>query len=121
LNDSRQNAETNDSSSIFSAKQIKKRVIKEFLDVIILVEIKKNGALSGYDLEMSQNRKYMIALSPGTIYSAVYALERKGFLKGDSEGKRTVFSLTGKGEDALVTLQQSGRELSEFLQSLFSF
>jgi DNA-binding PadR family transcriptional regulator len=107
--------------SLYTAKQIKKRIIKEFLDIIFLVALKQKGDLSGYDLAGIQKEKFNISLSAGTVYGELYSLERKGLIKGESVGKKTIFNLTPKGEEALVMFQKSADDLTDFMKSLFSF
>jgi DNA-binding PadR family transcriptional regulator len=114
------NTEPLDSNSEYSQKAIKKRIVKEFLDIIILLELKQHGSLSGYDLAGTENEKFMLTLSPGTVYAALYSLERKGFVKGDSEGKKTTYCLTPKAEVALATFRSSSKELTEFIKQVFS-
>ncbi len=107
------------SFSKFSAKQIKKRIVKNFLDIIILIQIKQRGSLSGYDIVVSQKANYQLSLSAGTIYTVLYSLERDGLIKGESNDKKTVFSLTPKGEEALADFNRSSAELTEFMKSFF--
>jgi DNA-binding PadR family transcriptional regulator len=104
-----------------SAKEIEKRIIKEFLDVIILIELKEKGELSGYDLAVLQHRKFEISLSPGTVYATLYAMERRGLITGHNDGKKTAFGLTKKGEEALENIKQINPDLPEFMKCLFQF
>jgi DNA-binding PadR family transcriptional regulator len=97
------------------------RVIKEFLDVIMLCELKAKGALTGYDLAMLEREKFGVTLSPGTVYMTMYAMERKGLIAGKPSGKRTTYSLTVKGERALEEIKASGMALVEFMKCVFPF
>ncbi len=108
-----------DYSDELFVRDIKRRILKNFLDVFMLVQLKRHGKLSGYDLAVSEAKKFEITLSPGTIYAALYSLERKGFVKGEFDGKKTSFLLTPKGESALGAYEKSNAELSEFMKSLF--
>jgi DNA-binding PadR family transcriptional regulator len=73
-------------------------IIKNHLKIILLLTIKRKGALGGYDLLQHAKKKYKVNLSPGTVYTQLYGLERKNLLIGqmDSSGKR-VYSLTSDG------------------------
>ena len=104
-----------------SSDEIEKRIIKEFLDVIILLELKDKGELSGYDLAVLQHNKFEISLSPGTVYATLYAMERRGLIAGHNDGKKTAFALTNKGEEALANIKLINMDLSEFLKCLFHF
>lgn len=100
---------------------IETRVIKEFLDIIMLCELKARRELTGYDLAMLEREKFGVSLSPGTVYMTMYAMERRGLIVGKSNGKKTMYSLTAKGERAFEEIVASGAELVEFMKSLFSF
>jgi DNA-binding PadR family transcriptional regulator len=104
-----------------SIDDVEKRIIKEFLDVIILLELKEKGELSGYDLAVLQHQKFDISLSPGTVYATLYAMERRGLIQGHNDGKKTAFHLTDKGTAALENLNKIGSELTEFMKCLFPF
>jgi DNA-binding PadR family transcriptional regulator len=101
-----------------SLDDIERRIIKEFLDVIILLELKDKGELSGYDFAVLQHQKFDLSLSPGTVYATLYAMERRGLIEGHNDGKKTAFHLTDKGAAALETLKKIGPELTDFMKCL---
>jgi DNA-binding PadR family transcriptional regulator len=78
-------------------KNIHERIIKNFMDTIVMSEIRA-APLSGYDAITFIRGKYGFLLSSGTVYSMLYSLERKGLIKGITESKKTVYHLTEKGE-----------------------
>jgi DNA-binding PadR family transcriptional regulator len=100
---------------------IETRVLKEFLDIIMLCELKARGELTGYDLAMLEREKFGISLSPGTVYMTIYAMERRGLIAGKPNGKKTTYSLTVKGERALEELKASGAVLVDFMKCVFPF
>jgi len=100
---------------------IETRVIKEFLDVIILYELAERKQLTGYEIAVLGREKFGIALSPGTVYMTMYAMERRGLIEGKNDGKKTNFCLTAKGERALGGIGVAQGELSDFLRNLFTF
>lgn len=102
-----------------SLDDIEKRVIKEFLDVLILLELKDKGELSGYDFAVLQNQKFDLSLSPGTVYATLYAMERRGLIEGHNDGKKTTFHLTDKGAAGLENLKKTGPALTDFMKCLF--
>ena len=56
-------------------KKMNERIIKNFLDIIIMSEL-RNGPLSGYDIISYIHNKFQLLVSSGTIYSLLYSLER---------------------------------------------
>lgn len=96
------------------------RVVKEFLDVIMLCELKAKGELTGYDLALLERERFGVTLSPGTVYMTIYAMERKGLIVGKPVSKKTMYSLTVKGERALEEIKASGMELVEFMSEFMS-
>lgn len=107
------------SSKCLSLENLQKRIFKEFLDVLIIDELKEKVSLSGYDLAVLQQSKFSFALSPGTIYATLYMLERRGLIKGYSSSRKTTFTLTAAGEKAHENLKNSTFELFEFMKCLF--
>lgn len=95
-------------------------IMKNHVKIVLLLAIKRNGPLSGYDLLRRTQKKYGFNLSPGTIYTQLYALERKNFLKGqiDSTGKR-VFSLTDNGSRATTIILSSRDQIEKMFAMLF--
>lgn len=78
-------------------KRLCKRVLKNFLDVLILSKLENSEPMSGYDFIGFIHEEFGILISTGTIYSTLYALEREGFIKGyQSRGKR-VYRILNKG------------------------
>lgn len=69
-------------------KKMHERIIKNFMDIIILAEL-KNGPLSGYDVISFIHNKFHLLVSSGTVYSLLYSLERNGLIEGTwNERKR---------------------------------
>ena len=89
----------------YTHKDIETRIVKSFLDILILVEMTKQTNLSGYDVTAFINSKFGGILSPGTVYATLYSMERKGLVKGESDGKKTVYKLTGKGSEVTVLMK----------------
>lgn len=101
----------------YSSNDIETRVVKNFLDILILIEMKKQSHLSGYDITAFINTKFGKILSPGTVYAELYAMERKGLLAGESDGRKTVYKLTGDGEQVISTMMQSFNvQMTSFVQ-----
>ena len=52
-------------------KKMHERIIKNFMDIIIMAEL-RNGALSGYDVISYIHNKFNLLVSSGTVYSLLY-------------------------------------------------
>jgi DNA-binding PadR family transcriptional regulator len=100
-------------------EETQKSMIKNFLDIIVLAELRKSSPLSGYDVLDLIHKKFDVLISSGTIYSVLYSMERKGLIEGElTEGKR-VYALTEKGTNAVSAFLKSKEELQRFLGTLF--
>ena len=94
-------------------------MIKNFLDIIVLAELRKSSPLSGYDILDRIHKKFAVLISSGTIYSLLYSMERKGLIEGESTYGKRVYTLTDKGTNAISTFLKSKGELQRFLGTLF--
>jgi DNA-binding PadR family transcriptional regulator len=102
----------------YTPKDIETRVVKSFLDILILVEMKKQKNISGYDITSFVNNKFGGILSPGTVYATLYAIERKGLIEGKTDGRKTVYALTEKGNDVVASMMQNfHKEMGEFVSN----
>lgn len=100
----------------YTPKDIEIRVVKSFLDILILIEMKKQDNISGYDITSFVNDRFGGILSPGTVYATLYAIERKGLIEGKSDGRKTVYTLTQKGNDVVASMMQNfHKEMGEFV------
>lgn len=113
------NQDSKATNSGLSIDAIENRIVKEFLDIIILLELKDKGELSGYDIAVLQHKKFNFSLSPGTVYATLYAMERRGLIEGHNDTKKTVFRLTEKGSTSLENLKRIGPPLIDFTKSIF--
>jgi len=88
-------------------QQLRKRTIKNFIDLLILLRLRKEP-MSGYDVITMIFENFGFLPSSGSIYSTLYALEREGLIKGYWNGKKRLYMLTAKGEKmARMTLTLS--------------
>lgn len=100
----------------YTPKDIETRVVKSFLDILILIEMKKQSNISGYDITSFVNDRFGGILSPGTVYATLYTIERKGLIEGKSDGRKTVYALTEKGKDVVASMMQNfHKEMGEFI------
>ena len=78
-------------------EQMTRRVVSSFLDVFVVYHF-KDQEFSGYDVTQYINKKLNVWLSPGTIYSTLYTMEREGYLEVVSGEKKRVFKVSKKGK-----------------------
>jgi len=79
-------------------RQLRKRTVKNFMDILILSELRR-APMSGYDVITSIFRRFNFLPSSGSIYSLLYTLEREGLIKGGWNGRKRIYVLTSKGEE----------------------
>jgi DNA-binding PadR family transcriptional regulator len=112
---------TSDDSPELTLIGIETRVVKEFLDIIILCELVERKEVTGYEIAVLGREKFSITLSAGTVYMTMHAMERRGLIASKHNGRKTTFYLTAMGERALGGIMASGAELVDFMNCLFKF
>jgi len=99
--------------------EIETRLVKSFLDIIILQVIAIKGKAGGYELNRFLTDRFKRNLSSGTLYAAMYLLERKGLIQGEAVDRKTVYSLSQKGVTLLDNIRSSDEELRRFTALIF--
>lgn len=95
-------------------KKMHERVIKSFMDTIIMAEL-QNGPISGYDAISYIHNKFGFLVSSGTIYSLLYSLERNGLVEGTWFERKRVYKLTEKGAKTIETILNSQDKIKGFM------
>jgi len=98
-------------------KKMHERIIKNFMDIIILAEL-RNGPLSGYDVISFIHNKFHLLVSSGTVYSLLYSLERNGLIEGTWNERKRVYKLTEKGVKTIDTILSANDKIKSFMTSL---
>jgi len=98
-------------------ENLRKRVIQNFMDILILTEMKK-GSLSGYDAIGLVHGKFGILMSSGTVYSLLYSLERDGWVRGAWNQRKRVYQLTEKGQEHINVITKANEEIKDFLKNI---
>ena len=98
--------------------QVHKRIVRSFLDIVILMELRKHP-MGGYDAISFINNKFHILLSSGTIYSNLYFLEINGLAKGEEIQGRKVYTLTEQGEETVKAFLNSKDKILGMVLNLF--
>lgn len=97
--------------------QMHKRMVKDFLDMVILIELRKRP-MGGYDVIALVHNKFDILLSSGTVYSNLYFLERNGLVKGEGSNRR-VYTLTELGKESAKAFLSAKSKILGLLLNLF--
>ncbi|MCJ7470992.1 PadR family transcriptional regulator [Candidatus Bathyarchaeota archaeon] len=98
-------------------KKMQERIIKNFMDIIILAEL-RNGSLSGYDVISFIHNRFHLLVSSGTVYSLLYSLERNGLIEGTWNERKRVYKLTEKGEKTIDTVLCASDKIKGFVTGL---
>ncbi len=98
-------------------KKMHERVIKSFLDTIIMAEL-QNGPISGYDVISYIHNRFGFLVSSGTVYSLLYSLERNGLVEGVWVERKRVYKLTPKGGQTIETILNSHDKIKGFLSTV---
>jgi DNA-binding PadR family transcriptional regulator len=95
-------------------KKMHERIIKNFMDIIIMVEL-RNGSLSGYDVISYIHNKFNLLVSSGTVYSLLYSLERNGLVEGVWDERKRIYKLTEKGQKTIETILSANDKIKGFM------
>jgi DNA-binding PadR family transcriptional regulator len=98
-------------------KKMHERIIKNFMDIIILAEL-RNGPMSGYDVISFIHNKFHLLVSSGTVYSLLYSLERNGLIEGTWNERKRVYKLTDKGAKTIETILSANDKIKNFITGL---
>ncbi len=98
-------------------KKMHERVIKSFMDTIIMAEL-QNGPISGYDVISYIHTRFGFLVSSGTVYSLLYSLERNGLVEGVWIERKRVYKLTEKGARTIETILNSHDKIKSFMATV---
>jgi DNA-binding PadR family transcriptional regulator len=98
-------------------KKMHERIIKNFMDIIIMTEL-RNAPLSGYDVISYIHNKFNLLISSGTIYSLLYSLERNDLVEGVWDERKRIYKLTEKGQKTIETILNASDKIKGFMANL---
>jgi len=98
-------------------KKMQRRIIKNFLDVLVLAEL-RSAPMSGYDVIAFIHNKFRLLVSSGTVYSLLYSLERDGLIVGSWSQRKRVYKLTDKGEETIKAILNANDRIQYLMTSL---
>ena len=105
-------------------EELRWRFIARFLDVMILGALVRKP-MSGYDFVLLTSNEFYVTISPATIYSTLYSMERKGLIEGGDQKRerctssRRVYTLTPKGKETLNNIVETKEEILSSLEDAF--
>ncbi len=105
-----------DKSEAQIISKMNERIIKNFLDLIIMNEL-RNGPFSGYDIISYIHNKYQLLISSGTIYSLLYSLERSNLVSGVWTERKRTYQLTKRGEHVIGIVLTANPDIRSFASS----
>ena len=103
--------------SVKTLKKLRGRFIKNFMDVLVLAEL-KNHPMSGYDIIRFIYEKFGVLVSSGTVYSRLYTLERSGWIKGTSTKRKRVYALSEESEQNIEPILDANRKVQSLLRNM---
>lgn len=95
-----------------------RRIVKSFMDILILAELNNGHPMSGYDVIAFIHNKYNILVSSGTVYSLLYSIEREGLIKGVWMKRKRVYMLTDKGEQTIKVILNANDKIRGLISNL---
>ncbi len=97
-------------------KEIHTRLVKNFLNIVILITLKGTKGLSGYDIVKKIQQKQGIRLYGNSVYRIVHTMEYAGLVKAKKEENGRIFySLSPKGKMVINDILKSRKEIEMFM------
>lgn len=100
------------------SQKIEEWIVKKALYLIVL-RVLENEPMSGYSIILFVKRKFNIRLSPGTVYSLLHSLEKRGFIKNRTRKGAKRYILSEKGEETLRAIKRLENKLRMLNGSIF--
>ncbi len=95
-------------------------VIRSCMPYLILAILKKENTSTPYQIMQKIQEKLNIIMSSGTIYGALYSMERKGYIEKDVA--TATFKITVKGNALLSQFtskfKKTAEDIENFLKNL---
>ncbi len=98
--------------------QMNERIVKNFLDMLILVKL-KSGSLSSYELASIFNEKFGGIVDLSLVGSNLNVLEKEGLITCEKAENRMIYALTLKGEKKERAFVNSKDKILGLLLNLF--
>jgi len=92
-------------------------LIKLLMKNIILSKLSERP-LGGYDLIKFFHKKYKVLISPGTMYSCLYAMERNNLIENDCKEEKRLYRITAKGKQSLEEFRKEKQRIMNLTEKL---
>jgi DNA-binding PadR family transcriptional regulator len=99
-------------------ERLQRKALRNFMDILILTEMKKEASLSGYDVIGLVHKKFGVLMNSGTVYSLLYSLERDGLIKSVWDHRKRVYELSDRGEQNIKVITKANDAVQNFLRDL---
>jgi len=101
------------------ARNLEKRILTDYMDILILSLMHNgHGAIGGYDVIRYLHKHFHFLPSPGTVYSQLYALERKELIKAAGNRRKRIYVLTKKGREYFQMIQSCREYIQMILNDI---
>jgi len=101
-------------------KKLRRRLIHDLLDLIILNKVKSTPTINGYAIIEYIFQKYNILVSSGIVYSTLYALEREGLITGVWNGRKRIYKITPQGKEIIKTIKEKINVINSLFQEIIT-
>jgi DNA-binding PadR family transcriptional regulator len=109
-----------DALKVETLNELHERIVKSFLDIIILTNLRnENSPMGGYDVMSFIREEFNTLLSAGTIYAFLYSLERNGLIIGEDTKKKKMYMLTEKGKNKIKIILDAKPRILDLIGDLF--
>lgn len=100
--------------------KLDERIVKSFMDIIVLKHLENDHSIGGYDTTTYLDKRFRMLLSPGTVYNLLYSLERQSLIEGKMNQGKRMFQLTAQGEKYLSNIHSAKKHIQTLLSYIFS-
>lgn len=98
--------------------EMHERLVKDFLDMLILMRLMK-GPMSVYDLVKFVLNRFNLLNSSELVHSSLSYLEREEFIKSTEDLGKKVYNLTSRGEERVKVFLKSKEKVLGLVLNLF--
>jgi DNA-binding PadR family transcriptional regulator len=96
---------------------IQERSLRAFLDLAILCAL-MDRPMTGYEINSFFVKKFGILIGPSMVYSKLYSMERKGWVRCARNRAGRVYSLTEQGQKIVDSMTSMAEEIQAFIKIL---
>ena len=94
------------------------RIVQNFLDLAILLELRKRS-LSSHDVVDFAQKRFQILLTSGTVSTHLSALEKDGLIEAEGSQGKSFYVLTERGKETITQLLSMKDKILGLFLNLF--